>query len=310
MATLEKKIKYNKAQARKFEWTPEWFGGSDFDEDLVEKITSFQLDQGLSGDGMCGPSTYRRLFTERESDISDFEPINLTQSTGVNTIVHNGKHYPIYWDKVKLWDEEGGLKSKQGGYSSYAGKPDRKPTFFVNHWDVCLSASSCSRVLNKRGISIHYCLDNDGTIYQLLDTQHAAWHASGRKWNHSCIGIEVSDAYSLKYQAWYEKKGFGPRPIWKDATVHGQTLKPFLGFYDRQIDALAALWEATSRACDIPLEIPECEPGIDPRARKNQITGFCCHYHLTRKKIDCAGLDLQMVLDKALAIRAEHEDAV
>ena len=56
-------------------------------------------------------------------------------------------------------------------------KPDRKPTFFVNHWDVCLSADSCAKVLNKRGISVHFLIDNDGTIFQMLDTQHKAWHA-------------------------------------------------------------------------------------------------------------------------------------
>ena len=310
MATsLEKKISYNKTQSRKFEWTPDWFGASGFDEDLINKITAFQLNNGLSGDGMCGPSTYRRLFTERESNISEYEPDPPTTMVGpFNTIVHDGHHHVIHWDKVKLWDEKGGLKSKSGCYTSYAGKEDRNPTFFVNHWDVTLSAKYCSQILDKRGISVHYCLDNDGTIYQLLDTQHTAWHAGGRNWNHSSIGIEISDAYSLKYQSWYEKRGFGSRPIWKNAKVHGKTLDPFLGFYDVQLDALAALWEAISRACGIPLEIPSVAPGLDPRAKNNDVTGFCCHYHLTTKKIDCAGLDLQLILDKALAIRKKHEE--
>ena len=42
--------------------------------------------------------------------------------------------------------------------------------------------------------------NDDGTIYQLLDTQHAAWHAGGRLWNHTGIGVEIANAYYLKYQ--------------------------------------------------------------------------------------------------------------
>ena len=73
--TLDQKIDYNKGQAEKYEWKPEWFGASDFNGELVSKIKEFQKEHGLSPDGLCGPSTYRRLFTERESEI-DTDYIN------------------------------------------------------------------------------------------------------------------------------------------------------------------------------------------------------------------------------------------
>lgn len=300
--SIDQIIKYNKIQARKFGWDPSWFDHDAWDYELVEKIKQFQDEQGLSTDGMCGPGTYRRLWTEREDDHSPATEAGNSE----RVIIHNGKQFPIYWNKVRLWSDHDGLGCKSGTYTSYAGRSDRSPDFFVTHWDVCLSAKSCANVLSKRGISVHFCIDNDGTIYQLLDTQHAAWHAGGRTWNHSSIGVEVSDAYSLKYQSWYEKKGFGKRPIWDDAKVHGKSLKPFLGFYDVQIDAIAALWEATSRACDIPLEVPSVGPKVDPRAQQGSMQGYCCHYHLTTRKIDCAGLDMDLVLQKAIAIRKER----
>ena len=87
-----------------------------------------------------------------------------------------------------------------------------------------------------------------------MDTQHAAWQA-GRGWNRHSIGVEISNAYYPKYSKYYEKN-WGPRPVWKDKKVHGKTLKPFLGFYDVQIEALAALWEAIHNSTGIPLEIP------------------------------------------------------
>ena len=302
----KKAISYNKIQARKFDWTPEWFDHDEFDEELIEKIKAFQKAEGLSADGLCGPSTYRRLWTERESS-GDYNE-ELVIPDGQKYIVHNGNPVPIQWDKVLLWNEPGGLDSRKGAYRSHAGKADRNPSFFVTHWDVCLSSKSCAKVLKKRGLSVHYCIDNDGTIYQLLDSQHTGYHAGGTL-NPKCVGVEISDAYSLKYQRWYERNGFGPRPIWRDKGVHGKTLKPFLGFYDVQIQALAALWEAVSRACDIPLAIPDGPDAVNTEVRRGNFEGFCCHYHLTRGKIDCAGLNMDDVLALAKELRENFEES-
>lgn len=71
-------------------------------------------------------------------------------------IVCNSKFVEIEWPRVVLWSDSGGLKMKPGTYYDYSGKPDRKPDVFVNHWDVCLSSESCVKVLNKRGISVHF----------------------------------------------------------------------------------------------------------------------------------------------------------
>jgi hypothetical protein len=208
-----------------------------------------------------------------------------------------------------LWDEDLGLDCEAGSYYDYAGKPDRKPTMFVNHWDVCLSSESCAMVLGRRGISVHFCIDNDGTIYQLLDTQHGAWHAGNGKVNHASIGVEISNAYYPKYQDWYVREGFGERPIQDNARVHGKKLKPFTDFYPVQIEALKALWEAVHKGIGIPLDVPtmdgETSTGVHKDSARAKFSGFVSHYNLTARKIDCAGLDLLQLSNE---VKAKIED--
>ena len=292
---------YNQASSEKLGWEPDWFGASDFEDDLIKKIRNFQRKHGLTPDGLCGPGTYRRIFTERQSDTDLIKPE--VQSSTDNYIICNSKKIPINWDKVVLWDDQGGLICKEGTYSSYAGKEERKVTMFVNHWDVCLSAESCAKVIEKRGISVHFNIDNDGTIYQLLDTQHAAWQAGNRTVNHCSVGVEISNAYYQKYQSWYEKNGFGPRPVWSDVEVHERKLKPFLGFYDVQMEAAAALWKAIHDAYGIPLDCPRDSNGkmlktVDPSVPSGEFQGVVHHFHVTKRKIDAAGFPIDEYLEK------------
>lgn len=288
---MQKEIDYNKKSAKKYGWDPSWFGATGFNEDLIINIKSFQKSFGLTADGMCGPGTYRRAWTDRESNMLELEP---PPTRFKNTIVHNGNFHDIKWNKVVHWFDSAGLTTADGAYKSGAGQEERKPTMFVNHWDVCLNSKSCAKVLQQRGISVHFCIDNDGTIYQLLDTQHIAWHAGSRLINDLSIGVEISNAFYTKYQSTYVSRGHGERPLVSGVNVHGNTLEDHLGFYQVQLDALAALWEAVSSMCDIEILVPEND-GKEiltkhPESAKGQFNGFVSHYHLTDRKIDCAGL--------------------
>ncbi len=297
---------YNSSSAAKLGWEPEWFGCSEFDHELVKAVQKWQRANGLKADGLVGPTTYRRIWTEREANISDHKPASNPYTPGDKHIVHNGKFIPIEWEKVVLWDEPGGFAANKGCYTNLSGKEDRKPTMFVNHWDVCLSSESCAKVLNKRGISVHFLIDNDGTIFQMLDTQHKAWHAGIPRYeggNPKGIGVEIANAYYPKYQSWYVKNGFGERPLQEHGYVHGKTLDPFLDFYPVQLEALKALWKACHIGVGIPLEYPKnaegyIETGIHKECERGKFHGVCNHYNFIKTKIDCAGLDLPTLLEE------------
>jgi len=297
--TIDKNF-YNESSASKLGWDPTWFSEKYYDDKLTRAIKKWQKDKGISADGLCGPSTFRRLWTERQANIDDHQPKTCRYS---NFIVYQGNFTPIEWDKVVLWSEEGGLEAKPGAYYDYSGRPKRNIRLFVNHWDVCLSSRSCQRVLDKRGISVHFLIDNDGTIYQTLDLQHGAWHAGSERVNRASVGVEISNAYYTKYQDWYDRNGFGERPLVDDAWVHGSKLGEHTDFYPIQIEALKALWKAIHKGTQMPYEAPKNQFGktstkYEQDVKYGSFSGFISHYHVSKSKIDCAGLDIVKLLEE------------
>jgi len=279
------KIHYNKKSAKKHGWHPSWFVPylTDFNNELIDKIINFQTEHDLESDGLVGPMTFRRILSDRE--------IQLEYKKSKNHILINGYRIPIDWDVKIDFIRPGAFRKHRG---------TRKPNMIVTHWDVCTSAEKCKRVLEARGISTHFCIDNDGIIYQYLDTNDVGWHAG--KVNNYSIGIDFSNAYYTKYNSIYKKRGFPERPILKDSQVHGIKLKPHLGYYKVQIEAYKRLVKTISRHYDIPLVVPtaddgELMTGVHNSAASGKFKGIVCHYHLTRKKIDCAGLELKKIID-------------
>lgn len=290
---------YNSSSAAKLGWGPSWFGEYSFDESLTKAVKRWQKLNGLVADGLVGPTTYRRIFTERQAEIHLYTPKG-EQCGGSNYIIYNSRAIPIDTEVI-LWSEPHGLRSREGDYRAHIGE-DRPISYFVNHWDVCLSSESCAKVLSNKGISVHFCIDNNGLIYQLLDANHIAWHAGSRLWNARSIGVEISNAYYTKYDRWYERNGFGKRPRVSDARVHGRQLDEHLGFYPVQIKALKALWRAIHEGIGVPLEAPLDESGnfsttTHQGCKSAKFKGFISHYHLTNRKIDCAGLDIKNMLE-------------
>ena len=287
------KIFYNESSAKSLGWEPSWLGAKAFDDSLIRKIRAFQRDNGLKPDGLLGPGTFRRLVAHREAQEDYDNQVEI--QPGEKAILYKGKKFPIKWDKVVLPTDDGGMQH-DNGYQHMKRK--RKVSMFVAHWDVCLNSKSCFRVLNKtsRSASIHFAIDNDGTIYQFLDMNHIAWHASKRSVNKKSVGVEISNAYYPKYQNWYKKNGFGERPMITDATVHGKKMEPFMDFYDIQKEALKALMEAVHNALDIPLEAPEGDTVVREVA-SGKYKGFVHHFNVVKNKIDCAGLDLGKIVE-------------
>ena len=287
---------YNEASSAKLGWDPSWFGCDRFNDDLIEAIEEYQKSKGLTADGLCGPGTYRRIYTDRQESIEDFKPN--TKNNKESFIIYNSEYFDIKWPKVKLWFECDGFRMRKG-FKRMTEKRD--PSFFVCHWDVCLSSKSCYKVLENRGLSVHFLIDNDGTIYQTMDINDVAYHAGSRTWNNKSIGVEISNAYYPKHQDWYKRNVGEERPLITDAVVHGKKLDPFTGFYPQQLDALKALMRAVNKATGIPLQAPldrskSTNTTVSKKAASGRFEGFVSHYHLTNRKIDCAGLDLKKLL--------------
>tara|TARA_Y100000034_G_scaffold60611_1_gene73638 strand:+ start:2369 stop:3274 length:906 start_codon:yes stop_codon:yes gene_type:complete len=291
---------YNQSSATQLGWEPSWFGEKYFDEKLVRAIKKWQRIRELVSDGLCGPMTFRRIWTERQANIDEQKTEEPQYS---NHLVYNGNFIPIEWDKVVLWSEQDGLAAKPGNYYDYSGRPQRNIRLFVNHWDVCLSSRTCQDVLNKRGISVHFLIDNDGTIYQSMDMQHGAWHAGTSRVNRASVGVEISNAYYTKYQDWYKRNGHGERPLKTDAWVHGNKLEPFLDFYPVQIEAAQALWKAIEPITKVEFKTPlnqfdKTETRYIQEVVYGKFAGIVSHYHCSKRKIDCAGLDIQQLIDE------------
>src|SRR5882672_9621665 len=63
---------------------------------------------------------------------------------------------------------------------------------FVVHYDAAGFSKNCFKVLHdQRGLSVHFMLDVDGTIYQTLDVKERAWHATIA--NTRSVGIEIAN---------------------------------------------------------------------------------------------------------------------
>ncbi len=90
------------------------------------------------------------------------------------------------------------LERVRGGGWTLADLQDRIDLFVI-HYDVCGASRQCFKVLHDhRGLSVHFLLDLDGTIYQTLDLKERAWHAGPA--NDRSIGIEIANigAYPLQ----------------------------------------------------------------------------------------------------------------
>ncbi len=191
---------------------------------------------------------------------------------------------------------------------------------FVIHYDVAGTSRKCFEVLqDKRGLSVHFMLDIDGTIYQSLDLKERAWHATIA--NDRSVGIEVANigAYPLDDRSelakWYRPGPDGKirlvepgsnnapgsstgevvlRPDRDEpivGTVQGEKLRQY-DFTPQQYEALARL---TATLCTIFPKI-RCDYPRDasgalltsklPPADYDRYQGILGHYHVQKEKVD------------------------
>ena len=164
---------------------------------------------------------------------------------------------------------------------------------FVIHLDGCKDANMCYTVLhNQRGLSVHFMVDNDGTIYQTLDLADCAFHAGGV--NEVSVGVELQnrgDARRFPNYKWYTGKN--AREV-VTCRVHGYLFKAY-AFTDGQYKAMIAISRAMNEILNMPLVSPQTDgaPVLGLISQPRRFAGFLGHYHIERQKWDPGPWDFQ-----------------
>ncbi|HEY1558250.1 MAG TPA: N-acetylmuramoyl-L-alanine amidase [Kofleriaceae bacterium] len=167
---------------------------------------------------------------------------------------------------------------------------------FVIHHDGCSSADMCFSVLqNERGLSVHFLLDNDGTIFQTIDLALMAYHAAD--WNIASIGIELCNrGDALKEPHYYDSAKYKRDTIF--CKVNGHTIKSF-GYTAEQKKSFVQLCRELRKLLpNLPSEFPQSSPGVQswetlPRSASFAFSGYIGHYHLTEQKWDPGPFDFK-----------------
>lgn len=190
-------------------------------------------------------------------------------------------------------------------------------TQVVLHYDDCGTSRRCFEVLHDiRGLSCHFLLDLDGTVYQTLDVKERAWHAAEA--NDASIGIEIAHpgarASIEELSGWYEADPGGTRiilpppdsdgPLAKAGAlrparpepirgvIHGRSLVQY-DFTEAQYRALERLLQALTRIlpgirADVPRE-PDgrrLETAFPDMEALKGYRGLLGHLHVTSQKVD------------------------
>ena len=191
---------------------------------------------------------------------------------------------------------------------------------FVYHYDVAGTSQTCFKVLHDmRGLSVHFMLDLDGTIYQTLDLKERAWHATTS--NNRSIGIEIANmgAYPTRannaFSEWYAKDNTGHtvihiparyegggirdqsivlRPV-RDAVITGVVQGKTYHQYDLTPQQYASLIKLTATLCTVFPKM-KCDYPRDkegkliphklPDDELGRYQGLLGHYHVQTDKQD------------------------
>ena len=191
---------------------------------------------------------------------------------------------------------------------------------FVIHFDASGTSRQCFKVLHDlRGLSVHFMLDLDGTIYQTLDLKERAWHATSS--NSRSVGIEIANigAYSPTNQArlneWYQREvngsvrvaipaelgesgirtpGFVGKPARADpvaGAIQGEALVQY-DFTPQQYDALIKLTATLCKVfpklkCDYPRDAQgKLVSHKLPDDELEKYRGILGHFHIQTNKVD------------------------
>ena len=174
---------------------------------------------------------------------------------------------------------------------------------FVVHHDGCNSSDMAFAVMqNERGLSCHFLIDNDGTIFQTIDLALAAYHAA--EWNFGSIGVEMCNRGDVALDKNYYASGkHGPTRKDVACRINGHTFLAW-EFTAAQMTSFQQLARGLQRYLpNIPAEYPQSSPGVQhwgtlPQRDSFAFSGYIGHYHLTGQKWDPGPFDFKEFCSK------------
>lgn len=226
----------------------------------------------------------------------------LPQSSPGGVVLFDGQPLPIAWDAVKLFTHGDGLKLDVGfdAKRRKLGAVDMA----VLHWDGTTSARKTRAVLAQRGYGTHFVIDWDGTIYQLVDMAHTAYHAKGV--NARSVGVDLNNPVYQSFDPALVANGQPSRlPALTGWSVNGVAKPPVLAFHEVQLDALRALAAALRVHLGVPLVAPASRGPVGALTTVRSLEGLepGWYHHaevdLDRQKWDTCGVWLPSLLAQA-----------
>ncbi len=207
----------------------------------------------------------------------------------------------------------------------------------VLHYDAAGTSAQAFEVLHdRRGLSAHFLLDLDGTVYQTLDLKERAWHAAAT--NDRSVGIELANPGAFADRAaldrWVVVSPGGARLVVPEGVrrgalpagatfasarpepvvgaIHGERLVQY-DFTEAQYEALARLLATLARVLPrCRLEAPRGPDGgvlatlLPEGEARASFEGVLGHWHVSGAKVDPGpAFRWDAVLDRARALRGD-----
>ena len=276
------------------------------------------------------PNGYDAYRTERR--FAPLEESSFEKTQPVAPEIRSPSRYGLR--KEGLSEQE--LERVRGGGWDLATLQKRVDQFVI-HYDVAGFSRNCFRILHdQRGLSVHFMLDLDGTIYQTLDLKERAAHATIA--NSRSIGIEIANlgahppGTAPLLNEWYlrDKSGqtfirvperlgdphfltsnFIGRPA-KPEPVAGMVQGVLLLQYDLTPQQYEALIKLTATLCrifpNLPCDYPRDSRGVLlrrklPAESYQDYHGILGHYHVQLNKTDPGpAFDWDRVIGRARAL--------
>jgi hypothetical protein len=175
------------------------------------------------------------------------------------------------------------------------------------HWTHGTKAKNDANFMESLGLSVNFLIEDDfqnnggatediATVYQSLRLDQSGFSQgkcdiTAKSMNTNSVGIEIVYKGLYENNKWYKGRAGSSAHPSVVAPIHGTTMHVNLPS-EAQYRALALTIWGSAKLLDIPLNF--CK---DTTRIKDPVNfeGIICHFQLTKRKIDPAGIDMNRI---------------